>query len=152
MVYNICIRGYSLMVKLQLPKLAMRVRFPLLAPIGKGTSSDVPFPIGANHGCEKTLQTARIFSHLYFVGAVCCRACSAGFRFPLLAPKKQGIAIAIPCFFGVNTWTYSLPPTVTVTTSLGLKNRGISGKVLHTPREITSRSSCTPEVYLGNRC
>ena len=32
MVYNICIRGYSLMVKLQLPKLAMRVRFPLLAP------------------------------------------------------------------------------------------------------------------------
>ena len=32
MVYNICVRGYSLMVKLQLPKLAMRVRFPLLAP------------------------------------------------------------------------------------------------------------------------
>ena len=27
--------GYSLMVKLQLPKLAMRVRFPLLAPTGK---------------------------------------------------------------------------------------------------------------------
>ena len=37
MVYNVCIRGYSLMVKLQLPKLAMRVRFPLLAPIEKDT-------------------------------------------------------------------------------------------------------------------
>ena len=32
MVYNICVRGYSLMVKLQLPKLATRVRFPLPAP------------------------------------------------------------------------------------------------------------------------
>ena len=37
MVYNIHVRGYSLMVKLQLPKLAMRVRFPLLAPKGKDT-------------------------------------------------------------------------------------------------------------------
>lgn len=40
MVYNICVRmgvrGYSLMVKLQLPKLATRVRFPLPAPIEKG--------------------------------------------------------------------------------------------------------------------
>ena len=32
MVYNTQVRGYSLMVKLQLPKLATRVRFPLPAP------------------------------------------------------------------------------------------------------------------------
>ena len=35
MVYNICVRGYSLMVKLQLPKLATRVRFPSRAPYNK---------------------------------------------------------------------------------------------------------------------
>ena len=38
MVYNTWVRGYSLMVKLQLPKLATRVRFPLPAPAGSACS------------------------------------------------------------------------------------------------------------------
>ena len=52
MVYNICVRGYSLMVKLQLPKLAMRVRFPLPAPrivIVLDESSTVAFFISGNN-------------------------------------------------------------------------------------------------------
>ncbi len=53
MVYNIRVRGYSLMVKLQLPKLAMRVRFPLLAPLKKdGLGSS--FFSGANDRRKKT--------------------------------------------------------------------------------------------------
>ena len=62
MVYNICVRthicGYSLMVKLQLPKLAMRVRFPLLAPKEKDTIR-CPFLLEKANGREKLLQTAR---------------------------------------------------------------------------------------------
>ena len=102
MVYNICVRmgvrGYSLMVKLQLPKLATRVRFPLPAPIEKGHLR-MSFFIGMNYRCEKSLQTARIPSHIYTVGAVCCRTCSAGFRFPLPAPKRKDVASASFFFF-----------------------------------------------------
>ena len=98
MVYNICVRmgvrGYSLMVKLQLPKLATRVRFPLPAPIEKGHLR-MSFFIGMNYRCEKSLQTARIPSHIYTVGAVCCRTCSAGFRFPLPALSENCFSIIL---------------------------------------------------------
>ena len=39
-IIDACFCGYSLMVKLQLPKLAMRVRFPLLAPKKRGCQFD----------------------------------------------------------------------------------------------------------------
>ena len=72
-----------------------------------------------------------------------------GFRIPYTVPNKNPTAYPRD-FVILSSLLYS--PTVTVTTSLGLKNRGISGKVLHAPREMTRRFSWTPEVYLGNRC
>ena len=71
MVYNICVRGYSLMVKLQLPKLAMRVRFPLLAPKQKGAEWGVYHKAGkriiyigdAFFAFQPTVEKSRLCSY-----------------------------------------------------------------------------------------
>ena len=88
MVYNICIRGYSLMVKLQLPKLAMRVRFPLLAPKKQGDAKRISLLFWSEQWSRETASSCKQPKSRHSLGATCCRACSAGFRFPLLAPKK----------------------------------------------------------------
>ncbi len=109
MVYNICVRGYSLMVKLQLPKLAMRVRFPLLAPKGKGRQA-VPFLLATN-GRKNPLQDAGDYWALICSSAprrngmhLATERCvqrEEGFRFPLLAPKGKGRQ-AVPFLLATN--------------------------------------------------
>ena len=88
MVYNICVRGYSLMVKLQLPKLATRVRFPLPAPIEKGHLWMSLFYWKSN-GCESPLQTASVSSQFSIVGAVCCRTTFGGVQIPVTRSQRR---------------------------------------------------------------
>ena len=48
-----------------------------------------PFPFGADDGCEKSLQTARVLTLLCFVGAVCCRALLGGVQIPVTRSKRK---------------------------------------------------------------
>ncbi len=61
-------------------------------------------------------------------------------------------AVSHLCFAFCTPYISSSTPQVTTTTSRRLNSLGTKGTVFATPREMTSRPSWTPEVYLGNKC